>query len=215
VRLDESSHRLQFTLKTILALMAGLGIAIANWRLVLAFTSGFFWPTTIAVAYVFVLIGYSARSLLMPPSSGIARRTMLRAIFVISFCIAATLLWSRHRWFGWFDDEYWPPKTFPYPDAMLVAFHDWIDATFPATDSSIKIHGEFYSVLISLNILAWSASAWFGFQLGLLLRPTVLVGFRRWCVTMVPLRRNATEPSDARETSAQSVLKSKSTPRSP
>ena len=206
MRIDESSHHLQFTLKTVLLVMAGLGIAIANWRLVLAFASGFFWPTTFAVAYVFLLIGYSARSILIPPSSGIARRLLLRAIVVISLCIAATILWSRHRWFGWFYDEYWPPKTFPYPDAMLARFHDWIDATFPATDGSLKIHGEFYSVLICLNILAWSASAWFGFQLGLILRPPVLLGFRRWCVRMVPLRRKTTEPSDARETSAQSVV---------
>jgi hypothetical protein len=58
----------------------------------------------------------------------------------------------RHRWVNAFDDDRWPIP-FPYPDLFLLEIHDWWDRLNPAGPSEVKIHGEFYAVLLGTNAL--------------------------------------------------------------
>jgi len=143
-----------------------LVVVVAEWRNVLAITSGFFWVTAIAMAYAGFEIGGTASSTLLRSHSRKISPPIANILLIMSFAISAAIIWARSRWLLMFFDSLWPPKVFPYPDSLLIAFHDWVDLKFPESDG-LKIHGEFYFVLFTLNILSWTLLSLFGFQVGL------------------------------------------------
>jgi hypothetical protein len=68
----------------------------------------------------------------------------------------------------------------PYPDEMLLVFHEWLDSKYPIPPGHLKIHGEFYTVWGYLNVAALSLCAAVGGILGFVCRKTGPVGITYW-----------------------------------
>jgi hypothetical protein len=113
----------------------------------------------------------------------IAPRPVRNVVIALSwiFLIVASvstcyLLWSRHRWLNinsHFASNNLRPL--PFPDFLLLGYHDWLDARRPAPPGSIKIHGEFYTVLLTLDLLVIAFFGLLGALLGI-----VAPGLPRW-----------------------------------
>lgn len=46
-------------------------------------------------------------------------------------------------------DPNWP-RPFPYPDTLLDQYHTWLDARYPASAGTLKLHGEIFRVRLTL-----------------------------------------------------------------
>jgi hypothetical protein len=79
------------------------------------------------------------------------------------------LLWAHQRWVDFPDyvDDPVYPRSFPYPDEILLQYHNWLDARNPPPPKYLKFHGEFYTVMEHLHyaIIAGIAAAFFVFGL--------------------------------------------------
>ncbi|WP_146591791.1 hypothetical protein [Posidoniimonas polymericola] len=74
----------------------------------------------------------------------------------------------RLRWGTPWGDAGWP-RPFPYPDSALDALHDWWDKRNPPPPGSFKYHGEYYTILLFLDLTVVSVSALLGVTLGVVL----------------------------------------------
>jgi hypothetical protein len=88
-------------------------------------------------------------------------------------------LFIYHRWVHAFDTDW--PRPFPYPDRLLLAIHDWWDRLHPAADGAIKLHGEYFTLLLGINVLVLLACFIFGAVCGYVFRHgSFLAAWRRW-----------------------------------
>lgn len=88
-------------------------------------------------------------------------------LLVVSTFTVLYVIWARQRWLPvLFEDATWP-RDWPYPDYILLGFHDWLDARYPAPPGSMKIHGEIYRVEQSLHFLTIVSLGVCSFMLGL------------------------------------------------
>jgi hypothetical protein len=82
-----------------------------------------------------------------------------------ALCVASlpliALWFVRHRHVSCWHDPKWP-RGFPYPDVYLIQIHDWWDRLHPAEPGTIKIHGEYYTVLHGINFFVLLACLIFG-----------------------------------------------------
>jgi hypothetical protein len=92
----------------------------------------------------------------------------------------------RHRWVTAFDDALWP-RPFPYPDLFLMKIHDWWDRLHPAEPGFLKIHGEFYAVLLGTNVLFLASCLAGGAVCGYVFRNIDFVSATR-CLTKLGCR---------------------------
>ena len=91
-----------------------------------------------------------------------------RWIFLFSAAIPLCgFMFARHRWLNAFRDTLFP-RPLPYPDVYLVQIHDWWDRLHPVEPTSMKIHGEYYSVLLGINALLFFSCVLFGGVAGLI-----------------------------------------------
>jgi hypothetical protein len=97
-------------------------------------------------------------------------RFAVRLAFALSVIVLGYLCWV-------FSQELDPlalsedplfPRSFPYPDAILEQYADWLDARNPARPGTIKIHGEYYTILEHLTLSILVSSALSSFFVGLL-----------------------------------------------
>lgn len=168
---------MRFSLRALFAAATVFAVCLFNWQSLLNLTFGYFY----AIAFLLVISGWFGTQYLR--SGEFAVRPRVRAIgWFGSFILLAGLLfvfWVRYRWFMMAYDDIWP-RTFPYPDTILLAFHDWIDAQFPPEAGAFKIHGEFYTVLMCLNLFALANCIVVGVSLGLICRKDNWLGVDFW-----------------------------------
>ncbi len=163
VNADDEPVRFQFSLRTILvataicALLLGLGPSLGVWALS-------FWNVTYTIC-VSLLIAIGAYTLgwLSSRHMRLHQVSVLRiagqVLLVICTFLTCYAFWWRYRWtWGTFDDPAWP-RPWPYPDTLLSAFHDWLDARNPPPPGYFKIHGEAYAVLRLLNLVYFGSLA--------------------------------------------------------
>jgi hypothetical protein len=74
-------------------------------------------------------------------------RVILSAVAILGLILCG---WALHRMgpAGILDPKW--PRPLPYPDTILNAYHDWLDARYPAAPGTIKLHGEIYRVQMTL-----------------------------------------------------------------
>lgn len=106
-----------------------------------------FWPVCIGVCLIGFLLGYSARS----HKPELHRSSAIRVAALTSWFAFAGLLWIRYRWIIARDNPDWP-RPWPYPDTVLLAFHNWLDAQLPAGSGQLKLHAEYYNVLGIIHV---------------------------------------------------------------
>jgi len=92
-------------------------------------------------------------------------RLLLSLAALFAFVACCYLVWVRSRWMNvnlWMTDPRMP-RSWPYADQFLNDYAAWLDERNPATQG-LKIHGEFETVLNTLNglsIVALFAAALF------------------------------------------------------
>ncbi len=61
--------------------------------------------------------------------------------------------WSLHRAGDevLMQDMSWP-RAFPYPDGWIADLNRWYDARYPAPPGSLKLHGEFLRVRLTIGV---------------------------------------------------------------
>jgi hypothetical protein len=154
-------------------------VCISNWELLLELSYGYFYLFAASLSIGGWWIGQRLRSRSVDHESPQTRFSFLRIGLPI-VCLACLLsLWLRHRWVASFHDDDWP-RSFPYPDEIMMIFHDWLDSKYPAPPESFKIHGEFYTVWRYLNLTALALCAFAGVILGLACSTTGPVGITFW-----------------------------------
>ena len=141
--------RFRFSLRTLL-LAVFLFSVIAAFPVTVWFVAAIAPVSGPAVGVVaFLLVPRTAR-----PDCAASRWPSFRGWFIACLGMLAVIgCWFiRHRWVTAFDDDRWP-RPFPYPDLFLLEIHDWWDRLHPAGPGYLKIHGEFYAVLLGTNVL--------------------------------------------------------------
>lgn len=89
------------------------------------------------------------------------RNWQLWLLPAIASLLVAVAVFCRYRWLVVVDDPLWP-RPYPYPDQLLVDWHNWWDRLHPPPPDTFKIHGEHYTVLRFLNVIVASACALLG-----------------------------------------------------
>jgi hypothetical protein len=156
----------------------------------MSLASGAFWPTMLIIVMFSFVVGQRKRSALVSDSARLSQRLIIQFVFLVLVSLSAVVIWSRYRWLALFDDSLWP-RALPFPDAILLAFHDWMNAKYPSPPGHLKLHGEYYSVLLCLNVSAWFIVLVSGFYLGVFFRTGFPVGFRQWCNRILPVNRQS------------------------
>ncbi len=185
----ESEPRFQFKLRSLFIAMLGLAICIVNWQSLLELSVGYFY----LFAGLFMVAPWWFAQRLRNPlcvSSAFPRSSLWYAALLIATITCVASIWIRHRWITSSADVGWP-RSLPYPDEMLLTFHDWLDARNPVEPGFFKIHGEFYTVLLYLHLAALSACAFVGALCGFVFPPFVLAGFARCREKVAVWRRKA------------------------
>lgn len=171
---DENSKqrwRFQFSLRSLLifttlfALVFPFRHDILQWIL-----EHDYLPRVLALVVAFVFgrrIGPGAESF----RSSRRLRLMTCAATVSAFSLLAFALFTRHRWLAEPLGQLGFPQDWPYPDKLLLAIHDWIDARRPTSPGYFKIHGEFYTVLAIFNAFVVLAVSAAGVTLGFATAP--------------------------------------------
>jgi hypothetical protein len=160
------TRRVQFSLRTCLLAILVLSLTIANWQLLFWSANGsFHLVSAVLIALGFWLgRGFHGDDLGTTTSRA---RALLWLALLLAAAMAVYALWARYRWFALAEDAL-DPRPGPYPDEMLIEFHNWLDEKYPPPPGAIKIHGAFYTVAFLLNVSAWSASAVTAALLGML-----------------------------------------------
>ena len=166
-------------------------ICIFSWRLLLELSFGYFYLFAASLVVAAWWIGQRLRSGLIDQDSPQTRFSLLRVGLPIVILACLFSLWLRHRWVVSFHDDAWP-RSFPYPDEIMLVFHDWLDSKYPAEPGYIKIHGEFYTVWRYLNLAALSLCVSVGAMLGFVCRKTGPIGITYWHDRIVSVFRKAT-----------------------
>ena len=67
------------------------------------------------------------------------------------------------------------PGRIPYPDEFLIAAHDWLNQLNPVFAGKIKFEGDYYTVLLIMNVIVMIAFILFGAIAGYVFRNGGLV----------------------------------------
>jgi len=188
-------RRIQFSLQFLFIAILVLAVCLVNWQLLLNLSARYFYP--FAVSAVVGSCWFVQR--LRAPIDDTSPRTPF-SIGRVGLLLAATVcivsLWIRHRW-GSFHEDAWP-RSFPYPDEFLLLFHDWLDSQYPVEPGYFKIHGEFQTVSLCLDLAAFSLCVVVGAMIGFVSRPTGPIGITYWRDRIVALCRRKKERGGVR-----------------
>ena len=115
-------------------------------------------PVTPAIGF---LLGWFAGGTLLDLA---LRRLSVRAAPFVVAALGATLFATVGVWFGWARYRLWhrddwtdPHRTFPYPDAFLLAWYDALSA--PPPPGTLDIGLAVY--LVDLRLFALITACWF------------------------------------------------------
>lgn len=186
-----STPRLQFSLRSLLIGVLIAAICISSWRLLVELSFGYFYLFASMLAVAAWWIGQQIRSRSFDGDSPQTRFSLTRVLLPIVILACLLSLWLRHRWVASFHDDQWP-RSFPYPDEIMMVFHDWLDAKYPAAPGCIKFEGEFYTVWLYLNWIALGLCTFASAMLGFVCRTTGPIGITFWHDRIVRLYRKAT-----------------------
>ena len=156
----------QFSLRTLLIVVVVCSILAGNFQSVLNHILRHVLVSSFVIALILGAFGQIAGR----------RGLMTRRRFVARFgaaCVGLLLilvLWSRHRWFEVYFDPGWP-RPWPYPDSLLDAAHDWIDAHRPVPAGYFKITAEWHAVMLLLDALTILVSGACGALIGIVTAP--------------------------------------------
>lgn len=165
------SSRIQFSLRSILVLvvLVALGCVLAPiWLIDFPFTatSCAIFPIAVSIIAMLALCtgavcGYPARFMLGRTACRLLGWTVFSLIVVATGYLAWVFSRESHVTAIWEDPLY--PRPFPYADEVLERYSHWLDARNPAPLGTIKIHGEYYTILEHLkwSIIAGIASMFF------------------------------------------------------
>lgn len=182
-----STRRLQFGLRAIFIGMFILALGVGNWRLLVEWSYDYFYP----IAALLVVSSWWLAQRLQNRTHYDSQRirfSMLRVGLLIAVITCASSLWVRHRWVASFYDDAWP-RSWPYPDEIILVFHDWLDSKYPAGPGYLKLHGEFHTVWLYLNLTALALCSLVGALLGFVARPTGPIGIEYWRDRIVKMYR--------------------------
>jgi hypothetical protein len=186
----QSKRRVQFQVRSLLVAVSVAAVCVANRQSLLEFSCRYFYP----VALSLVVASWWFAQLFRKSNQDTSPRSGF-SIGCIGVLIAATAcflsVWVRHRWVVSFHEDAYP-QSFPYPDAILLAFHDWFDSQYPAEPGHFKLHGEFYTVLLCLNLTAFGFTVVLGTMIGFVFRPNGPIGITYWRDKTAALCRKAT-----------------------
>lgn len=89
------------------------------------------------------------------------------SLLVVTGAIVWTL-WARYRWLLMADDGLGDDlQPWPYPDELLIAFHDWLDKELPPRHGALKLSGEIYLVTSLIDFAALTLCASLAVLLGM------------------------------------------------
>jgi hypothetical protein len=166
VEKTRSQSRLQFSLRSLLIVALISAICIGNWQFLFELSARYFYPFAALLTVGAWWVARLVRSHFIGCDSLASRFSILRVSLPIAILMCLLSLWLRYRWLASFRDDAWP-RPFPYPDEVLLVFHDWLDAKYPSPGRYIKIHGEFYTVWQYLDLATLGLCALVGTVLGL------------------------------------------------
>lgn len=140
---------------------------------------GYFYPFAF---FVLVTAWWTIQRVRTAPTeidASTTRFSIARVGLPIAVLACMLSLWLRHRWVALFYDRAWP-RPIPYPDEIMLAFHNWLDALYPAEPGYIKMEGEIYTVCAYLNTVALILCASVGAILGCVCRKNGPMGITYW-----------------------------------
>ncbi len=151
--MNEVSHGFRFSLRAFLLLVLFVSVfaAFPVTLMFVAWIAPFSGTAVGLVAFLFVRRATSSTNTENCWPSFVGWLIVCLALSPVVAC-----WFIRHRWVNGFGDDAWP-RPFPYPDFLLLGIHDWWDRLHPAGPDFIKIHGEFYAVLLGTNVLLFVA----------------------------------------------------------
>ena len=149
--MNEPSKRLQFSLRNLLLLVLVISVLVAFpiIPVLLIFAGPLTGPVCALLILLAIRRGFQPR--------GDSGRVSMSAKFMSCAAFAPVLaaLLIQLRWTELWNDNEWP-RPFPYPDTALMAVHDWWDRLNP-DPGGLKIHGEYFAVLLALNSLVFAS----------------------------------------------------------
>ncbi len=182
---EQRPRRLRFSLRSLLVLTFVVAVITANWQNVFGFV---LYCLVVSGPALFLASFFLARRL----SCSASRPPSLPAVslggwiaVLIAIVPLALSVFVRRRWVVGWNDPNWP-RQFPYPDLLLVEIHDWWDRLHPA-GPYLKIHGEYYAVLMGVNVMAMIACALTGTVCGYVFRNASLSAAVVRCI--IPVRK--------------------------
>ena len=176
---SQSNSRLQFGLRSLFVASLICAVCAYNWQALLDLTLGYFYPCAIFVLVTAWWTSQKIRTASSDIDASATRFSLARVSLPIAVLACMMLLWLRHRWVALFYDRAWP-RPFPYPDEIMLVFHNWLDALYPAEPGYIKMEGEIYTVYAYLNTVALILCAFVGAILGFVCRKNGPFGTTYW-----------------------------------
>jgi hypothetical protein len=103
------------------------------------------------------------------------KRCLALSCFIGGFLITIYLCWALYRsrmkvMLSEISDKHWP-RSWPFPDKLIVRWQDWLDAANPAP-GFIKLHGEW-------SRLHFYLCCWIGLSITVTLCGIVWIGVLR------------------------------------
>ncbi len=160
-------RRFQFSLNALLVICTVAAVVLVVWQVVFEWMfAHVYWTALLVFLAVWGSVQRRARYWRQDYAT---RFSWAWVLLALSACVL--VFWIRYRWVV--DDPSWP-RPFPYPDKVLMAFHDLLDRMDPPPPGHIKLEGEFYLVLCYLNVLVFAMSGLVGAAVGISFRQAYL-----------------------------------------
>ena len=175
----QSKSRLQFGLRSLFVVSLICAICAYNWQNLLELSFRYFYPFAILVLVAAWWTSQRIRIATIDIDASSTRFSIARVGLPIAVLACLLSLWLRHRWVALFYDPAWP-RTIPYPDEIMLVFHNWLDSRYPAEPGYLKMHGEIYTVWGYLNMTVMTMCASVGGTLGFICRKTGPFGTTYW-----------------------------------
>jgi hypothetical protein len=176
---SQNERPFQFSLRSLLLFSLAFALMMQYWRPLLELLDTHYGAAVWIIPPSALTIGFLAGRLL---SCLVARgpvRNVVIAVSWIFLILASTAIcyiaWCRYRWLNYPFLWYHTRRPRPFPDLLLIDYHNWLDVRRPVPPGTIKIHGEFYTVLLTLDVFSLAFFGLVGMLLGI-----VAPGLPRW-----------------------------------
>ena len=157
----------RFTIRAVMALIAGMALSLAWVRSQGSFLGALYVVSQSTVARgLCLVIAIAVTRAFGPAVGGRTMRGLVLAVLAVALTAALYLDWGRYRAtslyiFGLNHD-------YPYPDRAINALERWFDARRPVPPGFFKYHGEYPSVGVVFGLLALAFTGLSGALCGVL-----------------------------------------------